>query len=284
MILLRELSIIARAIARFRRYEPQPLTLPRLWRWLRQFHVSDWTVSLRLLDAVKFIDKATAIRELCALNERLLASLAEDGVPTDRVIYVQFDSAGSSSAAMLNLLRDHANLERRGARFLDSRDVGRLTEMTLALQDGAIVYVDDFVGTGKQFRRNRRRVAEFAAGAFSEFLLTVCACEEAWGRIDPEGVNIYTVLRHLKAERPIRTESSLISSRERGQLLRICGRFHPTEGKGFDGLATSVVLYRNAPNTTPLMLRGNLGQHPLCGVLPRWDDRPLNAGPPENIL
>jgi hypothetical protein len=46
-------------------------------------------------------------------------------------------------------------------------------------------------------------------------------------------------------------------------------------GLGYKGLATMVVLYRNAPNTVPVMLRGNVNQKPYFGIFPRWIDLPL---------
>ena len=39
-----------------------------------------------------------------------------------------------------------------------------------------------------------------------------------------------------------------------------------------------VVLYRNAPNTVPVMLRGNVNQKPYFGIFPRTIDLPIPSG------
>jgi hypothetical protein len=135
-----------------------------------------------------------------------------------------------------------------------------------------LVYVDDFAGTGKQFLRNRRHAAAFLAGTFSEFFIGVCICEEAWQRMEDAGVVPLASIVHSRANRPLHGAANLLSEAERAGLLSLSGETYPPKGLGFDELATSVVLYRNAPNTTPLLLRGNLGQRPLCGIVPRYDD------------
>jgi hypothetical protein len=45
-------------------------------------------------------------------------------------------------------------------------------------------------------------------------------------------------------------------------------------GLGFRAMATMVVLYRNTPNSVPVVLRGNKRQSPYRGLLPRADDLP----------
>ena len=128
---------------------------------------------------IRFVTKQEAVGKLLELNSQVLTALNQDGVDHGRVIYVTTDSAGSSSGVMLNLLRDRGNLERKGAKFLDSKDAIGIQEMTAKLGRGALIYIDDFAGTGKQFIRSRRNVAEYVVGTFSEFFLLPCICEEA---------------------------------------------------------------------------------------------------------
>ena len=100
---------------------------------------------------------------------------------------------------MLNLLRDHARLERRGARLLHSKDVEGLQDLTRELGGGAIIYVDDFSGTGKQFIRNRMHAASFVIGTFAEFFLLACICEEAIMMLDEVGVVPIYGRKHMRA-------------------------------------------------------------------------------------
>lgn len=177
---------------------------------------------------------------------------------------------------MLNMLRDSANLERRGAQFLDANDMAGLVNKTYELGSGAIIYVDDFSGSGKQFIRSRKRVASFVTGAFSEFFLAPCMCEEAIKKVEEEGVQPVPGMIHGKFERPLYKETSYFEDDVKQELVGLCKAINKKAGLGFCELATMVILYRNAPNTVPLLFRGSLSQSPYFGIFPRHDDLPFS--------
>ena len=263
-----------KAAWRLKDYEPSPVTVLSLLRWARQFPPEFRSDLLRLATGIRFVTRQEVVQSLLELNSRVIAALRKDGVGYDRVIYVTTDSAGSSSGVMLNMLRDRGNLERKGVKFLDSRDARGIREMTTELGHGALIYVDDFAGTGKQFTRSRTRAAQYVVGTFSEFLLLPCICEEAIDRVAGSGVVPLAGFTHEKSDRPLRAECSDLSADCREALINLSvEKFRDRRvSLGFDGLATNVVLYRNAPNTTPLIFRGNLRQTPIRGIVPRWDD------------
>ena len=274
MTLLRQLGWHLRAAWRLRGYEPQRVTLGSLARWVSQFPREYRADLIRLAASIRFVTREQTVQLLVDLNAQVLGALSADGVRPDQLIYIETDSAGSSSGVMLNLLRDHANLERRGATFLHSRDGAGIQEKTTEIGYGALIYVDDFAGTGKQFVRSRTRVAEYMAGSFSEFFLLPCICEEALSRVEESGVAARAGFIHKRFERPLLEECDVLSPARREQLVDL-SRGHwgrRAVSLGFDGLATNVVFYRNAPNTTPLLFRGHMGQEPLQGIVPRFDD------------
>ena len=265
----------AMAARRLRGYEPKRVTFMSVMRWSRQFPSAYRTELIRLAASLRLITEREIISALLELNSRVTEALRADGVSESNIIYVTTDTAGSSSGAMLDLLRRRANLELKGATFLHAGEGEAIQAKTMALGVGAIIYVDDFAGTGKQFSRTRRRVAEYIVGGFSEFLLVPCICEEALNRCENIGVQAESTFIHLREERPLRRESDFLSTDTRLRLLRLF-REHFGPGRrplGFDGLATNMLIYRNAPNTTPLVFRGNRGQYPLHGIVPRFDDK-----------
>ncbi len=277
MIPFRHLPAYIRAFWKLRGYEPQRATFRGLLGWVRQFPPQYRADLIRLAANLRFVSEQETIKSLVWLNRGVLRALEADDVTIGRVIYMTTDSAGSSSGVMLNLLRDRGNLERRGARFLHSRDANGIRKTTTALGSGAIIYVDDFAGTGKQFTRSREAVADEVVGAFSEFFLLPCICEEASSKIRALGVEPRATIVHKRSERPLLRESGLLSSERLEGLLALSGQHWgpPRKSLGFKGLATNVVLYRNAPNTTPLIFRGHLEQQPLRGIVPRFDDLPV---------
>jgi hypothetical protein len=243
--------------------------------WFEQFD-KRFAKTLRfLLRRVIYVSEEETTNRLLSLNSVILNRLEKDGLSPNNIIYIQIDSAGSSSAAMLNKLRDAARLERKGCRFLDSKDIPMISEVTDALGEGAIIYIDDFIGTGRQFSRSQKRVREYVVGNFSEFLVAASICEEALSILDEIGVEVSKEFIHYKNERPLHEECTILNREEKENLVRICGEIHPQEGLGFKRLATMVVLYRNSPNTVPLILRGSLNQNPYKGILPKTTDLPI---------
>ncbi len=204
-----------------------------------------------------------------------MARLKGAGLPPKKLIYVQVHDAGSSSPVMLNLLRDAANLERLGCQFVDARDSLRLNKTMNEVGVGALIYVDDFVGTGNQFCEERDFAAKNFIGTFSEFILAPSICEEAFYKISERGIEAFTGHVHSKAERPLHANSSLFGKEEKERLELACKGVNNKFGLGYHKLATMVVIYRNAPNTVPAILRGNTNQTPFFGIFPRTTDLPV---------
>ena len=71
-------------------------------------------------------------------------------------------------------------------------------------------------------------------------------------------------------------ESSHIMAGEgRDRLIEICKTIRTKGGLRFENMATMVVLYRNAPNSIPAILRGSDKQKPFYGIFPRFKDLPV---------
>lgn len=231
-----------------------------------------------MLDHVIYYSLKSTTQALVSLNRHILARLESDGIGLASTIYVATDDPASSSHVMLNLLRDAENLERKQANFVGAREVDRLQELTSRIGSGAIIYVDDFAGTGRQFRENRDWVAQFTVGAFSEFFLAPVICEEAYELVVACGVEPVADLKHTIDQRPLHPECGLLPRRHKRSMLALCQRINPSNpkvGLGFGRLATMVVFYRNSPNTMPLVFRGSLKQLPFRGIFPRSTDLPF---------
>lgn len=241
--------------------------------WVRQFPIEHRPTLIRLAGNLRFVSRQETVKALLELNDGVLKALAVEDVTVKSVIYVTTDTAGSSSGVMLNLLRDRANLERQGARFLDSKDLKGIRKTTARIRRGAIIYVDDFAATGNQFSRSREIVYNEIRGAFSEFFLLPCICEEAHLRIEDMGVEPRAGIIHRVQERPLLEQCDFLSGERRGALVALSRRYWRRKwAMGYRGLATNVVFYSNAPNTTPRIFRGHIGQSPLRGIVPRFDD------------
>ncbi len=208
-----------RAALRFHDYKPKPLTFLSVHRWLKQFEKQDQKHAAIFLENVIYLSERDTRRILVEQNEALMIRLANAGIPAKKLIYVQVHDPGSSSPVMLNMLRDASNLERRGCRFIDSRDSFGLNAITSELKEGALIYVDDFVGTGNQFCQARDfAMKNVLVPTFSEFLLVPSICEEAIYKIAPKGIEAFAGHVHCKAERPLHDNSMILEARAKERL------------------------------------------------------------------
>jgi hypothetical protein len=260
------------ALWRFRGYNPQPVNLKRLVTWLRQFPPKDRYALISLLNHVEYLTEKQVRQALVDLNTELLERLEADGILPRNVIYMQIHDAGSSSAVILNMLRDAARLQSRGVTLLDSHELRKLNQLTNQLGQGAIIYVDDFAGSGEQFGESQDFVAPYIVGNFSQFFLLPCICEEAIKEVERRGVQYVSARVHAADQRPLAAGSKLISDAARQRLIELGDQIAPFGSLGFNGLATMIVLYSNCPDTVPLVLRGDEGQIRFKGILPRTTD------------
>jgi hypothetical protein len=241
-----------------------------------QFDRKDRKSVRRLLKHVIYFPEQTVKDVLIRQNEALMTRLFNAGLRPDQLVYVQVHDAGSSSPVMLNMLRDAAHLEQRGCQFLDSNNTLGISDTTNALGQGALIYVDDFIGSGDQLIEARDFAAQFVVGTFSEFVLAPCVCEEGYEQLDQKGIEVFSGHVHSKAERPLHDEGAIFDQSTKEQVREICYRIHANGAFGYKKMAVMVVLYRNAPDNVPILLRGSAGQNPYIGIFPRTTDMPFS--------
>jgi hypothetical protein len=265
-----------RTVHRFRDYKPQPVTHTSFKKWFRQFDEQDRSALRVLLNKIVYLTEQEVESALVELNDALLNRLGALGIASEKTIYVQIHEAGSSSPVMLNKIRDRSLLEKRHCVFLDSHDVLTLHKKTNELEEGAIVYVDDFTGTGRQFCTTRDHMKDSIVGSFAEFLLVPVVCEEALYELGKRDIEAYAKYIHSKAERPLHENSTILDPSTKGRLRSLCKEINPRGGLGFKQSATMVILYNNSPNLVPSILRGSINQRPWKGLVPRTTDLPTS--------
>src|ERR1700691_1757034 len=264
-----------KAALRFRGYNPQPVTFGSAHKWMGQFECKDRRIAGSLLDNVVYFSEDKTKRTLVRLNEQLMRRLADDGFSAKRIIYVSFDQTASSSHMMLGMLRDNAALLQRGCNLCDSKNTRELKELTDRLEDAAIVYIDDFIGSGRQFCYSRDFTMQYIFTNVSEFMLAPSVCEEGKAALEERGIEVVTDRVHLKSDRALQESSMFMKAEQRVRAIEICQKISPKMALGVDGMATMVVFYRNSPNQIPAMLRGNKNLKPFRGLFPRTTDLPF---------
>jgi hypothetical protein len=260
---------------KYRGYQPQVLTVARVLDWIRQFDRDDRTHVCQLLRHVIYLTEKTVRQILVEQNNLLMQRLLDAGLQPHQIIYMQVHDPGSSSPVMLNILRDAAHLDTRGCSFLDAKNERGIADTTNDLAEGAIIYVDDFIGSGEQLGDERDFAIQFAVGNFAEFALVPSICEEGLSALEQRGIEVFAGHVHKKVERPLHDDSNIFNGKIRDRLRTICDTIDPKVALGHRRMAAMVVLYRNAPDNVPVLLRGNAHQTPYVGVFPRTTDMPF---------
>jgi len=263
-----------RFVGKFYGYEPRAVTPLNLHRWLRQFPPEDRSAALTVLDKVVYFNKKRVVESLLDHNAAIQKTLQDRGLGPDKIAYVHIDTPGSSSSIMMHLLRNKGNLQRLPSLILDANDPQKLIEFIQRKKNIAVVYVDDFLGTGNQFCKSRDFLSGFFPTAQPELLLAPCVCEEAFKQLVKRDVEVFTSLIHAKADRPLHPNSRILEHASKARLLNI-NRGLGKQASGFGLLASSVAMFHNSPNNMPLLLRGSLDQKPFVGILPRTTDLPV---------
>ena len=271
---------IWRLSRKFKDYSPTKVTRQSIGNWLNQYDKKDHEILIKLLKKIIYYSQEDIKRFLIAKNSKLLNKLANVDIQNKNTIYVTIDETASSSHVILNLLRDLCQLEKRGCKLVDSNDILHLNRVVNDLGSGAVVYVDDFAGTGNQLCKSRDHIVNnipIISTKFSEFFLAPCICSEAAAQLAVKGIEPFTNHTHEVSERILHPENTdtFMSNAEKNRLLELSREVDKKSPLGYNSLATMVVMYRNTPNTVPALIRGDSGQKNKKGVLPRTTDLPI---------
>jgi hypothetical protein len=261
---------------RFRGYSPKRVTPSSVRLWLNQFSEKERSALRKAANHLQYVSEKDFLKEMVDRNTSLLNKLRRADVPLSNVIYVSIGEAGSSSHAVLNLIRDRCQLQSLGCKLADGRSHDALRTLTDELGTGAIIYVDDFAGTGDQFCGEQEQLSQYIIGTFSQYFLVHTVCEEALYRIESNGVVAWQHSIHMKSHRPLHENSTFLNGEDRSCLIDLCkkiGRGKPGS-LGYGDLAVSVVFHRNIPTNAPRIFRGDPKQKHFLGLLPRTTDLP----------
>jgi len=255
-------------------YNQNKISLASIYNWLCQFQENDREMIVLLFSYIRFYSQEKITQILLKQNENLLQKMKKNGIEPDHIIYITVDEPASSSHLMLNLLRDAGHLQRLRVHFMDSKNILGIIQKTNELGSGAIVYVDDFAGTGNQFLNSRKDIADGVPliGQFPEFFLVPAICIEAHMQITKAGVEVIADHIHNYSDRPLHSSCVRLKEDVKNRLIEIAKEIDKGAPLGYRDLASMVVFYRNSPNSLPSIFRGNVGQDISKGIFPRNTD------------
>ena len=219
--------------------------------WLAQFDQADRDVAGRLLDAVEFYGP----EQLEAAFRSTLGALPgwhrSPSQRKGRWRFVPFSlRPGESGDSMLHVFRV-AN--RLSSHTFDSLFVYKADLLREELgADDAVVFVDDFAGTGDQATSAwRESLGELLPGGPRVFLVLVAAVQAAVARIasdTPLSVRPYRRLRSM--DNLFAAECSHFTQAEKRAILSYCRLADPIRPRGYGDCSLLFVMAHRCPNNS----------------------------------
>ncbi len=250
-------------------YEPVAVNDVRIHRWLRQFGPQDYDLGLSFLQEIQYYAAARQ-QQLCKVLHKLVVEEVNGvGISAKKTVYVPMGAAGESGH-MIAYRYERAN-RLSGGKVVDLLNVPRVIHERKGV---AIVFLDDFVGTGAQAVSYwNDRVKDVVPGNIPLFYAVLVGCQG--GAKNVEGnTPLRVVCSHYLTEDRIlgSTKCNRFSLAGRAALLRYCRQARRKNPLGYGALGVLVSFQHGTPSNAPSILRGSPRQHPWLGVLPRTED------------
>lgn len=226
--------------------------------WLDQFEQKDRDVAARILDCVEFVTNEQMAHAFRSILNSLQGWNKDEKHRIGKWRFVPFSgSAGESADSMTHKFRIANGLSSKQYRDLFIYRSDLLRENLGA--DDAVVFVDDFSGTGNQACDAwKTDFAELLPEKPTTYLILVAANIAARQRIQAE--TDLVVVPHFEyddKDNIFSTACKHFNSTENNKILEYCQKADHRSPKGYGDCGMVVVFTHNCPNNSIPILHGN---------------------------
>lgn len=247
-----------RLMSRCSSFKGRGLSYDIIRAWFERFDEGEQRIARRFLLAVQFFRAITLHDSLVRDSNHIMAHLTQHGISPDEILVIQVDDLASSAARAVTTFRRNAKAGKK-CHYCLASDTGALLALTRANQIKAIVYIDDFIGTGTQVQDARVSVTSAIGLSVAEYVIAAIVLEEAKTILDLE-CSVRQHYVHSRCERPLLSDCHDFSPQERSVLYTVSenvGAGHPL---GYGMCASMIVLADDVPDNSPALLREALFQ------------------------
>jgi hypothetical protein len=255
-------------------YQPQSVDRARLLSWLRKFDPDDYDLAFRSLESVDFYPLPRLQPVLRSLYVDIRTTLHEDGFRPAQIVFVPAGDMAASGSEILNRFRNVNRLERTTVTFAALQQIPEiLYRAQTEERQMAVVFLDDFVGTGSQIVDFwNKAVSSLIHPAQPMYCGVAVACPDGIQRIEKE-TPIRAIPSHLLQPRHFLLTSNQFTVAEKDRLRHYCKQIRNL-ALGFGKLEVLFAFAHSIPNNSLAIFRGNKGQRGWPGILPRYEDLP----------
>jgi hypothetical protein len=256
---------------RFGDYQPlRGGSRERLVAWLGQFNAQHRDLAVKLAGKIEYYGTHRITENAVALRGLVDQEIKAVDVASGDVLYVAGGRTGESGDEVLRRYRNANQLHSRRDRFIE---VHRLTEALFAISNPGVVFLDDFIGTGKQISDYWRDVlCQIVPDYVPLYLAVIAGFRDGIRKVeDSTPLKVITVHTLDGRHQLLAGANTAFNSAQKTTLKRYCEDWgnHPL---GFGDLGALVSFAHGTPNNAPSVIRGSEKQTPQRGLLPGWED------------
>jgi hypothetical protein len=262
-------------VRRLGSYQPQSVDRERLRVWLRQVDSQDYELLLRILEAMDFYDLPRLHNLLRTLHRTIRAQTISDGFTRlENLVFVPMGETAESGQEIIRRYRDVNRIESSNARLAQVIELPKiLYEANKAGEKLAVVFLDDFIGTGLQVTSYWRQVlSQYIHPTQPMYVGTVAACDVGKEKVEAE-TPLRVIVVHRVQDRHLFEPTDRFTVAEKYRIRSYCDQVgNPPLGIGEIGVLLSFA--HGCPNNTLSIIRGSKRQKHWKGILPRFGDLP----------
>ncbi len=263
-------SEIDRIASLFVDYEPGGgVDRPRLMGWLRQFGPQHRGLALSLASRIRYHGMAAINAAMKPLHALVRGQVGSD---LSSVLFVPFGRTAESGEGIAWKYRTVNQLGSHSDRFVN---LNELPSAVFEHDDPKVVFLDDFIGTGKQACHSwNGMICGLVSRPVELYLAVIASVPEGAQRVERE-TPLRVISLHTIGERHrlLSSSNTAFSGAQKKAIGNYCRRAGNTP-LGFGNLGLLVSFAYGSPNNTISVIRGSKRQEPWRGLLPRWEDLP----------
>lgn len=234
---------IGRAANRFRDHEDMSRT--KVARWVAQFEDTDVTIAIKVLDKIRYYSGSDIRRMLRDLVKRVYERLTD--IPRNKIFFVPVGDIFQGAATLARGLKDTEGIRREQIKIM-------LELQKIPNEDiGAIVFVEDFSGSGKTLTTWWTNVEPFVLPKMAPIVIALLVMNsQARPRIEEFASSLIRVDELDESQNVLSPASDVFSEAEKQKLLGYCAKTSCTQVylRGFDSSGLLVAFKHLCPNNS----------------------------------
>lgn len=273
--LVRNDNRIEEIVRKLGSYQPQAVSREKLRLWLEQFEAQDYDLLIRVLENIEFYDLSRLQNLLRALHRAIRTQASNDGFRNlENLVFAPMGETAESGQEIIKRYRDVNRINNTKAKLAQIIELPKLLyEANKAGEKLAVVFLDDFIGTGSQVSGYWKNVlSQYIYPTQTMYVGALVACDVGIIKIEGE-TPLRVIPVHIVQDRHLFETTDRFTPAEKYRLRSYCDRIgNPPLGIG--ELGVMVAFAHGCPNNTLSIIRGSKRQHQWRGILPRFEDMP----------